>query len=175
MHTFCMLCISKHLRVASEKTCPACRMELSEGTLGHNLIAEDFIQQLVVRCSNHHTDGGAAPVAKRPRTSVPLSPGCRWEGKLSLRDQHVAADCGLTEVACGLEGCGASVFRRDLKEHEEACTYRLVPCEHCGSSFAHCGLKAHVRTTCPLVKVQCPFEIHGCKCKPAARFRPAPE
>ena len=200
-HTFCKECISTWL--VRKQTCPIDRETLTAETLTRVRTVENLIQKLPVRCPKHtkcEDDEAVAPAAaKRPRGSLPVSPaaepGCRWTGKLSLRDKHVADDCEFTEVACGLDGCQASIARRGLAEHEASCTYRLVPCEHCGSSCVQRGLKAHVRTcdaveiscpqkcgerflrgkngehagTCPLVRLPCPFAQHGCECEPLRR------
>ena len=139
------------------------------------------------------------PAAKRSRrSSLPATPvqrpGCGWTGKLSEREAHLRDDCQFAPVACPLDGCGEEVPRHALGAHTAACKYRLVACSFCRGMYAKHELKKHKRrcdeaevdcegcgerfkrrersqhmAACPLVRVTCPFQPHGCRCRPLRR------
>jgi len=68
--------------------------------------------------------------------------------------------CEWEAVVCARRGCGESVLRKDVAEHNETtCAFRPVPCTHCNKTKAHVKLAEH-EESCPRAQVPCPNE--GC-------------
>ena len=112
-HYFCHGCITEHLRRNSH-TCPTCADELSVETLTEvPRIVKDYLNELSIRCDYYDR-------------------GCRELVQLQNLKRHLA-ECGFAPVACGNEGCGETISKRDLTHHEsELCQFRKLKCHNCG-------------------------------------------
>ncbi|CAB4002160.1 E3 ubiquitin- ligase NRDP1-like [Paramuricea clavata] len=112
-HYFCRGCITEHLRRNSH-TCPTCADELSVETLQDvPRIVKDYLDELSIRCDHYDR-------------------GCRELVQLQNLKRHVA-ECGFTPVACGNQGCGETISKRDRTYHEsELCQFRKLKCHNCG-------------------------------------------
>ena len=60
--------------------------------------------------------------------------GCSWTGSLSSVEKHVSTTCSHRRIQCPNDGCVSPVTAVDLEHHLTECSYRVVPCEYCGSN-----------------------------------------
>ena len=111
-HCFCRGCITKHLE--NSRRCPTCADELTEETLAEpQRMIKDYLDELKIRCVYHDR-------------------GCLEVVQLQHLDQHEDS-CGFTPTVCRNQGCGATLNKRDLVQHEsELCEYRKLKCHSCG-------------------------------------------
>lgn len=79
---------------------------------------------------------------------------------------HVAARCGFRPVRCRnqAQGCRAEVSACRADAHDDACAFKLLPCEQrCGVSVARRQMDRHCVTVCPMKLANCPFYQLGCE------------
>ena len=127
-HYFCRGCITKHLHM-NTRTCPTCADELSVDTLSDApRIVTDYLDELSIRCDFYER-------------------GCRKLVQLQKLKQHVA-ECGFAPVACGNQGCGEILSKRDRTYHEsELCEFRKLKCHNCAEMSAMmAGLETRMAT-----------------------------
>mmetsp|Transcript_43512 Transcript_43512/g.78205 ORF Transcript_43512/g.78205 Transcript_43512/m.78205 type:complete len:484 (-) Transcript_43512:681-2132(-) len=155
-HIFCEDCITFWL--IEKEQCPSCRCELTIPALSRQLLAQDLILALRVRCRySAVADGQQSPKAPAQQDldvddSV-SSDGCDWEGVLAKLDQHLK-ECVHVLVQCPA-ACGASVPRGMLEEHHEVCPQRLEDCQHCRKQMLASDVEDHIAQTCPAAEVTC--------------------
>ncbi len=117
-HNFCKVCIE---RVQKDgKPCPLCN---SEGfTLTYNREKDVSLKQLEVYCTHRKI-------------------GCEWSEKLEMLEKHLNHNpnlekqlegCAFVEVRCYHDGCGQSIQRRIIFNHQvRECPQRPFSCEYC--------------------------------------------
>ncbi|KAJ4461946.1 hypothetical protein PAPYR_1647 [Paratrimastix pyriformis] len=66
--------------------------------------------------------------------------------------------CTRFPVTCPYRGCGATVPRNEMPQHEAACSHKPITCRHCRLDQTQGELEAH-NEKCPRFPVVCPF---GC-------------
>lgn len=79
---------------------------------------------------------------------------------------HVARRCRFRPVRCRnqVQGCTAEVSACRSEEHDEACAFKLLPCEQgCGVSVVRRQMDRHCVTACPMKLANCPFYLLGCE------------
>jgi len=101
---------------------------------------------------------------------------------------HLQKECEFVEIICNL-GCGEKKMRKELKQHQEECNFRIQICPDCGISVQFRGFKKHqeecplypilctqscggtykrgnltkhINEECPETKISCPFANYGC-------------
>lgn len=88
--------------------------------------------------------------------------GC--EDVISVDDmqRHVMLECGYVKVHCRYEDCpkseeqGDTVFRKDLEEHMQLCTYRPVECSlNCGEVIPFWYQADHCSDECLMYMSEC--------------------
>ena len=91
-------------------------------------IVTDYLDELSIRCDFHER-------------------GCRELVQLQKLKQHVA-ECGFAPVACGNQGCGEILSKRDRTYHEsELCEFRKLKCHNCAEMSAKmAGLETRMVT-----------------------------
>ncbi|MCQ2817118.1 MAG: hypothetical protein MJ252_07625 [archaeon] len=83
--------------------------------------------------------------------------GCKWIGPLNEYGKHIDKDCPKEKIVCKSKGCTTTLFRDQMKKHEENCDLRIVSCEFCGASMPFRYLKnPHQDTICPKIDINCP-------------------
>ena len=124
---FCESCLNQWFTRQGKESCPHCR---SEGEDFHHVINKGVrseINQLKIRCSNHHE-------------------GCQWTGELGALKQHLKSNsgCDFVLVECPnkckewygyIEQClrTSIMRRRDLSDHlTQFCYLRPYRCDFCG-------------------------------------------
>jgi homogentisate solanesyltransferase len=97
------------------------------------------------------------------------------DGRFRCRDEldteekladHVAGRCRFRPVRCRnqVQGCTAEVSACRAEEHDEACGFKLLPCEQgCGLGVARRQMDRHCVTACPMKLENCPFYQLGCE------------
>ena len=92
---------------------------------------------------------------------------CREElGTPEELADHVARRCGFRPVRCRnhAQGCRAEVSACRADAHDEACAFKLLPCEQrCGLAVARRQMDRHCVTVCPMKLANCPFFQLGCE------------
>ena len=107
-HTFCLDCISEHLRVNSE-TCPECKEDLTVTTLRRPRLLNNYLSKLKINC-NH------------------ASRGCLEYICVKDLESH-AGSCGFAPVMCSNENCGMVINKQEREHHEKVvCEYRKEEC-----------------------------------------------
>uniref|UniRef100_A0ACD5WNS4 Uncharacterized protein n=1 Tax=Avena sativa TaxID=4498 RepID=A0ACD5WNS4_AVESA len=79
---------------------------------------------------------------------------------------HVSRLCRFRPVRCRnqVQGCTAEVSACRAEEHDEACAFKLLPCEQgCGVAVARRHMDRHCVTACPMKLANCPFYQLGCE------------
>ncbi|KAJ4461948.1 hypothetical protein PAPYR_1649 [Paratrimastix pyriformis] len=66
--------------------------------------------------------------------------------------------CTRFPVTCPYRGCGATVPRNEMPQHEAACSHKPITCRHCRLDLTQGELEAH-NEKCPRFPLACPF---GC-------------
>ena len=96
-HPFCLGCILKHLQISP--TCPDCREHLTPETLKNpSRFLKNDLSQLKIICDYNER-------------------GC--PGYVLLENlQHHTDRCGFAPVACGNEGCGTVLNRKEMETHK---------------------------------------------------------
>ncbi len=115
-HTFCHGCISMALK--SNKTCPICKIYISEQSLSKSLLINNMIEESETVCES-----------KEIKTSV--SDCCTWIGPLHSRRAHSEKDCACYEISCPNVGCVMKIERRQLPQHLKECRFVKVTCQWC--------------------------------------------
>ncbi len=133
---------------------------LNENPLGDQDTGCEFVQLKCRRCNEDmkRADFGIHRKEKCLYRDVECpnrEKGCIWFGQHESIAKHLNLDsksgcyggCGFVEVSCSFK-CGQSTERRELKEHETACPFRLVDCEFkalgCSARVAHKDMQTHV-------------------------------
>ena len=119
-HTFCLDCISGHLKVNS-KTCPECNEHLSLDTLRKApRVLRNYLCKLKINCDH-------------------ASRGCPQFTRLEELNTHVS-NCGYAPVLCSNAECGMEINKQDKVHHEtEVCERRRVKCHDCGKMLEVVG------------------------------------
>ena len=105
-HTFCLDCITEHLRLNSQ-TCPACNEHLSIETLRRPRMLSNYLSKLKINCDY-------------------ASRGCLEFICIEDLESHVAS-CGFAPVSCSNENCGMVINKEEREHHETiVCEYRKV-------------------------------------------------
>ena len=170
-HGCCKICygswLAKRRADGLPKTCPVCRDPVTEKTLGRIRSLEEEIAEARVFCKN--AGGTDEHATKRFKISVSAAAeqgsrgletrGCSWRGLTGELWGHIE-HCEFEVVVCARRGCGESVLRKEVAEHNETtCASRPVPCTHCNAWKVHSHLAEH-EGRCPRATVPCPHE--GC-------------
>eukprot|EP00573_Skeletonema_grethae_P005118 CAMPEP_0201694494 /NCGR_PEP_ID=MMETSP0578-20130828/6743_1 /ASSEMBLY_ACC=CAM_ASM_000663 /TAXON_ID=267565 /ORGANISM="Skeletonema grethea, Strain CCMP 1804" /LENGTH=473 /DNA_ID=CAMNT_0048180181 /DNA_START=49 /DNA_END=1470 /DNA_ORIENTATION=- len=127
-HTFCKECI----KLATDQpnpTCPTCREPVHTGC-NPNYTLRDIIDKLEVRCpeeleerpakrfkttgENNCEDGDGAD------DTVSNYSGCEWRGTINDLKHHIANECLLATIVCGVEGCKHTCRRKDMEGHRSS-------------------------------------------------------
>lgn len=115
------------------------------------------------------------PIDRREAVARDLLRGLDDGGRFRCRDEletpeeladHVAARCGFRPVRCRNQahGCRAEVSACRAEAHDEACAFKLLPCEQrCGLAVARRQMDRHCVTACPMKLANCPFYHLGCE------------
>ena len=154
-HTYHLECIT--LSLAHRESCPECRSPLTPDTLGRNLLAEDTLQGLSVRCRYHAS-------------------GCTATIVLADAPAH-ERDCDFALCSCPHDGCEWTGLLHHAPAHLAACSLRIVSC-CCGELVRVSDHPDHARTTCGCRLISCPmcaageicaaaFQEHVAMCEPA--------
>ena len=172
-HTFCRLCLQKHVDSSNDPCCSDCRAPLS-ANIRSLLSTADCI------------NGFCTEQLRKVKVSCPYC--MQWSGIVGFDrcnvNQHYR-ECGEMPVLCSV-GCGQSLRRNKAAAHEsDECPRRVVKCERCHRPFAvediprhhindkeceqchlcqlGCGqllldtaAEAHVKEQCSHRSVQCP-------------------
>ena len=91
--------------------------------------------------------------------------GCEWVGKLDELTKHLKEECPYVEVECQYH-CGMQMQRQTVEDHKKSCERLPVECHQCGEMYERCRHTDHIKI-CPYTKIECPFNIVGCKSKVA--------
>jgi hypothetical protein len=140
-HCFCKSCIYHHLSVGQKK-CPSCSCALTTASLSNNLIVSNIISDLSVRCAT------TSDLAKH------VTNKCDWKGLVRDIDDHLAEDCQFTVTKCSNLGCGESLERRLMGDHNNVCEFRRVECHYCHIQFPFRTIELH-RGRCDLRPIKC--------------------
>lgn len=108
-HVVCEECFKQ-----CSNTCPKCRKE------DNNPKKQGLAQRVIgnLKCKCFH-----------------FNEGCNWNGCVSDLETH-KAKCGFEMMECSFKGCNAKVKRRELKDHQNTCVWRLSVCKYCNEKFA---------------------------------------
>ena len=91
--------------------------------------------------------------------------GCEWVGKLDELTKHLKEECPFIEVECQYH-YGMRMQRQAIEDHKKICERLPVKCHQCGEMYERCRRTDHIKI-CPCTKIECPFNIVGCKSKVA--------
>ncbi len=133
---------------------------LNENPLGDQDTGCEFVLLKCPRCSEDvkRADLRIHQAKKCPYRDVECpnrEKGCSWMGQHESIAEHLnlnsesrhSEGCGFIELSCSYE-CGQSTERRELKEHETTCPFRLVDCEFkdlgCAARVSHKDMQTHV-------------------------------
>ncbi|PNX95962.1 hypothetical protein L195_g019162 [Trifolium pratense] len=73
-------------------------------------------------------------------------------------------NCNFRAVVCNNVGCNARFSAVHLKEHDEHCPFKIIPCEQkCTDNIMRRDMDRHCITVCPMKLVNCPFYAVGCR------------
>ncbi|XP_056017213.1 TNF receptor-associated factor 6-B-like isoform X3 [Ostrea edulis] len=134
-HRFCRSCILGVINGRPHAKCPVdnvvfkCSTELFED----KAFQREVLSQ-TVKCGNQNE-------------------GCTWAGELRSYEEH-ESQCLYISVPCD-NGCGVSLPRHALTEHEETCERRHVNCQHCNLHIPFTDLTKHQVLACQNLPVQC--------------------
>ncbi|KAI6658045.1 Receptor protein [Oopsacas minuta] len=176
--------LNQILSQAEEKSliCPSCK----------GIVREACKKTGVTECKNcgwyvdlDKVDGVREKVAKLS-IKCPLMRECGWKGMLCEGEAHLKQcdsylltcrlGCGgiikrcefinHTEVICPLrevkcEFCQKKYLAQDLPGHFETCPAHPIKCK-CGEEYSREEEAVHIRTECPLGKIQCPYYKYKC-------------
>ncbi len=71
--------------------------------------------------------------------------------------------CPFQLVHCPHYKCNAQISKKYMKDHDDECGYKLLPCPSgCGMEVARNDMHVHVTTRCNLRQAECPLSIVGC-------------
>ena len=135
---FCRDCIQPKLK--DGKPCPSCNnaefVFMLDKSMKRRVFAFD------VRC----------PMWRR---------GCRWQGELGKREEHMDpknGDCAYVDVDCS-KGCGGRVQRRELAVHlEQVCPQRQYVCDYCPFEATYEVVSVQHWPECENYPLPCPNE-----------------
>ena len=91
--------------------------------------------------------------------------GCEWVGKLDELTKHLKEECPFVKVECQYH-CGKRMQRQAVQDHKKTCERLPIKCHQCGEIYERCHHADHFKV-CPFTKIECPFNIVGCKSKVA--------
>ena len=91
--------------------------------------------------------------------------GCEWVGKLDELSKHLKKECLFVKEECQYH-CGVQIQRQAIENHKKVCEKFPTKCHQCGEMYERYHHADHVKA-CPFTKVECPFQIVGCKSKVA--------
>jgi hypothetical protein len=160
-HTFCRECLTTWLRL--HHTCPTCKEAVAVASLTRNRTAADFISQCKVRCLTALQEDGAAPAAKKRKTSKKTDPDtCDWVGTIETLDSHMQ-ECGCISVYClhgdAMNNCPWRGLRSSIAEHGVICQFRKEACSYCNTNVQVRVMEVHKTTSCNRRPVVC---LNGC-------------
>ena len=90
--------------------------------------------------------------------------GCEWMGKLDELTKHLE-ECPFVEVECQYH-CGMRMQHQAVEDHKKFCKRLPIKCHQCGEMYERCRRSDHMKI-CPCTKIECPFNIVGCKSRMA--------
>ena len=125
----CAPCLKSWVR--NNETCPntKCKTKINYKT-AHKLIYKQ-LQSYNFTCHN--------------------SPTCKEVFKYQEIKSHI---CGYDKATCPVQGCRASVYRKDIQKHVEECDMRRVKCPHCHLEMLSKQIKEHLGV-CELAPLKC--------------------
>ncbi|XP_038045931.1 TNF receptor-associated factor 2-like [Patiria miniata] len=136
-HRYCESCIKEKIKNESERRCPSCPDDSSEGIIDElypDYAARKDLRNASVKCINE---------------------GCNWTGKLQEYCQEHEASCPFERIKCLKSGCGKTLKRGDLSHHlERECPMRVIECRFCKKQLPYKEAKKHT-TECPDSPVTC--------------------
>ena len=104
-HVFCLACITQHLKVNSQKSCPVCKERLSQDALRRPRVLNNYLSKQKINCEY-------------------ASRGCRKFIRVENLETHLA-NCGYAPVLCSNRKCRMEINRQDKVLHEaEICEHR---------------------------------------------------
>jgi hypothetical protein len=126
-HGFYRKCLEEAMD--RSQNCPCCTAPLTQ-PLTSLLGMRNLIMVSRVCCFSLLSALEAAEASATPRDAVLSNGGCTWTGKFENAENHFN-ECGFVEVTCSFEGCGTTLLRRELAEHQTKCSHRTVTCKGC--------------------------------------------
>lgn len=170
-HAGCKRCIEQWGRTGLSRNCPTCRKPFAVNGLNPVRSLDRIIRNDIrVKCKQ--------------------IPQCNWVGSIDQYDDSHKKNCEFIEVNCLNFGTGCTIrkIRKEIKEHEKECQYRMVCCQFCKviempliQMSAHvitCTIKCpnepcpkwltktlykdHMRT-CDFAVIPCNFHFYGCQ------------
>jgi len=171
-HLFCDVCIRRWLD--SNSSCPQCRKNLTQDHLRPDMNLRRKIRGLTAKC---HIDSkrcslkgaiGKDGIWWREHELVCdykllECPACK-KGKYERKTlyEHLETSCSSSPIGCRLQ-CGALLLRKDRKNHEEKCAYRLIDCKQCNMRGIRADrLRKHEEKECEEALLPCEFQSLGC-------------
>lgn len=77
--------------------------------------------------------------------------------------KNCGQQCDFAIVHCENEHCVVTVSRKWLRKHDNMCPEKIVECERsCGDMLPRRSMSTHLKESCPLRPVDCPFACIGC-------------
>jgi len=133
---YCLQCITKWI-ADGHNTCPNCREPLSQGDWKDNKPLQQLVDDLPYTCK--YQANGCTAVLTR-----------------GIAQQH-EEKCDYALVPCKYNAsqCG-TILRKDLEEHLEKCPFRFVKCPQCGALLPPNHIDEHIKSECDMVEQQCP-------------------
>ena len=81
--------------------------------------------------------------------------------KLHCDQENCGETCEFCPEPCQNNGCKEVMSRKHLTKHDNFCEWKLLLCK-CGEQIPRCKVDLHLKDSCPLRTVKCPFHKIGC-------------
>lgn len=164
-HTFCLSCYETFHNLYGK--CPVTKKNISAQPIPVLLISK-ILDKQILYCINKEK-------------------GCKWEGALSLLNEHLQKDCLQEEIECPNKECKLKIRRCMIDAHLSQCHNNFVECSYCKTKIKINEMKKHL-SECKKINeclqkcgemsekeneefhpINCPFIKYGCTDKPILR------
>ncbi|GAA5871610.1 hypothetical protein JCM16303_000808 [Sporobolomyces ruberrimus] len=168
-HLFCAACL--HRALDSSPTCPIDRARIrnrKEELVEAPRVVLELLGELRVSCGRCEVKMKREEWARHEVACRDQLTGTK-EGKegaakevpdLGADGHEAVVDTEVANLRC--EHCEERLPTSLLESHEEQCSARPRPCQHCSALLAPPSLASHLLDSCPLVPAPCPHAPFGC-------------
>ena len=169
--TICEPCLKR--AVEERETCEDC---LQPTKYDPNPYIAKSLKNLTFRCQNHPKCSEtlsykdlAYHICKYDQMKCPISSECDWKGEREELVDHIS-QCPKEIIMCKNEGCGNKYQRENMEEHIVKCMFQNIHCPKlCGFEGRRGQLEEHLSGICPLVELECGYNLRGCEYSPVRK------